>query len=144
MKSTEFVDIPHSVEKLSEESDDLELTHFFSDQLLERSSRAELDEEIKTRLIFFVSIVAHNIRMVDLCEFSHHIDFPFVFRDLFQHLLLHKLDSNNPVFTEVVTLVDDTVITLAERLGTIDVEVIINLLHALHLSNSKILNINQN
>jgi hypothetical protein len=56
-----------------------------------------------------------------------------MFWDLLEHLLLHEFDCDDAVFREVIALVDDSVVALAEGFGAIDVEVIADSLHALHL-----------
>lgn len=70
--------------------------------------------------------------MVDLGQLGHDVDFSLVLGDLLQHLLLHKLDSNDPILAEMVALEDHSVVAFAQRLGLIDVEVIGHLLHPLH------------
>ena len=115
-----------------DESDDLQLRHLLSDELLEGSSRAKLYKEIETRLIFLVAIVTHDIGMVDLGKLSHDVDFSLVFWDLLQHLLLHKLDSNDTIFTEMIALENHSIIALTQRFGLVDVEIIGHLLHPLH------------
>jgi hypothetical protein len=70
--------------------------------------------------------------MVDLGQFSHDLYLTFMLWYLIQHLLLHELHSDDPVFAEVVALEHHSVVTLAQLLRTIDVEIVVYLLHALH------------
>lgn len=71
--------------------------------------------------------------MVDFGQLGHHVDLPLVLGYLFQHLLLHELDRDDPVLRKVVALVHHPVVALAQLLGTVDIEIIVHLLHALHL-----------
>lgn len=70
--------------------------------------------------------------MVDLGQFSHHLDLTLMLWYLLQHLLLHELHSDDPVLAEVVALEHHAVVALAQLLRTIDVEIVVYLLHALH------------
>jgi hypothetical protein len=55
-----------------------------------------------------------------------------MFRYFLKHLLLHKLNSNDAVLAKMIALIDHTIVSLTERLTSIDVEVIIHLFHSLH------------
>ena len=70
--------------------------------------------------------------MVDLGQLSHDVDLSLMLGDLLQHLLLHKLHSNDPIFAEMVALEDHSVVAFAQRFGLVDVEIIGHLLHPLH------------
>ena len=70
--------------------------------------------------------------MVDLGQFSHDVDLSLVLGNLLQHLLLHKFDSNDPIFAEMVALEDHSIVAFAQRFGLVDVEIIGHLLHPLH------------
>ena len=74
--------------------------------------------------------------MVDLGQFSHHLDLTLMLRYLLQHLLLHELHSDDPVLAEVVALEHHAVVALAQLLRTIDVEIVVYLLHPLHYPHS--------
>lgn len=52
--------------------------------------------------------------------------------NLVKHFFFHELDSDDPVFWKMVALEDDSVVTLAQGLRTIDIEVLVELLHTLH------------
>lgn len=70
--------------------------------------------------------------MIDLGKFSHDLDLTLMLWYLVQHLLLHELDSDDPVLGEMVALIHHAVVALAQLLRTIDVEIVVYLLHALH------------
>lgn len=76
--------------------------------------------------------------MADLGQLRHHCDLPLMLWDLIQHFFFHELDSDDPVFGEMVALEDHPVVSLPQGLATIDVEVLVKLLHALHLNYFKI------
>jgi hypothetical protein len=71
--------------------------------------------------------------MVDFGKLSHDIDLSLMFWYFLEHLFFHKLDCDDPVLTEMVSLVDDSVVALSQLFGLIDVEVIGDFIHALHL-----------
>jgi hypothetical protein len=70
--------------------------------------------------------------VIDFGEFCHDIDLSFVLWYFFEHLLLHKLDSDDSVLRKMIALIDDPIVTLPQLLGTIDVEIFVHFLHALH------------
>lgn len=61
-----------------------------------------------------------------------------MFWNFFEHLLLHELDGNDSVLTEMVALEDHSVVALSQGPGPVDVEVIGDLLHPLHLFSTNI------
>lgn len=82
--------------------------------MFEGPSRAELDEEIEAGLVLFVTVVAHDIGVVDFGQLGHDVDLPLVLGDLFEHLLLHKFDGDDPVLTEVIALEDNSIVAFAQ------------------------------
>ena len=131
---TQLVYVCHCIEELLEQGDHLQLRHLFVDELLQCTSWAELNEEVETSFVLFVSVVAHDVGMGDLGELGHYLNLPLVLGDLIQHLLLHEFDRDDPVFWEMIALEDHSVVALSQMLWTIDVEIIVHLLHALHFS----------
>ena len=61
-----------------------------------------------------------------------YLDLTLVLGYLLQHLLLHKLHCDDPVLGQVVALVHHSVVSLAQLLRTVDVKIVVDLLHALH------------
>ena len=74
--------------------------------------------------------------MVDLGELGHYLNLPLVLWNLVEHLLLHELDSDDPVLRQVVAFKHHSVVALPQLLRTIDVEIVVYLLHPLHLISS--------
>lgn len=70
--------------------------------------------------------------MVDFGKFSHHLDFSFVLRDLIEHLLFHELDSDDSILREMIAFVDYSVVSFSQLFRTINVEIVVHALHALH------------
>jgi hypothetical protein len=81
--------------------------------------------------------------VVNFGEFCHDIDLSLMFWYFVEHFLFHKLDSNDPVLREVVALIDDSVVSLAQLLGTIDIKIVVDFLHALHCYKDKIIQLHQ-
>jgi len=118
-----------------EESHNFKLWYFFLHYGLEGSTGTELDEEEKSLFVFLVSVVAHDVGMLQFGQFCHDCDLPLMFRNLIKHLFLHELDGNYAIFWEMVAFEDDSVVALAELFGAIDIEVGVDCLHALHCLN---------
>lgn len=72
--------------------------------------------------------------MTNFGEILHHENLPFIVRVLIDFLFIYKLDRNDSVLAEMVAFVDNTELALAQSLGLVDVEIVIDLLHSFHLS----------
>lgn len=73
-------------------------------------------------------------------QIIHDDEFSFVVRELFEHVFIHELDSDDFVLTDPISFENDTEVTLTKNFWLVDVEVVCYLLHAflLHLSFLKI------
>lgn len=133
VRVTETVDVSHGVEELPEEGQDFEFADFGCGVVLERAAVAELEEAVESFGVFFVAVVAHDVGVSDFGEVFHDEDFPFVVGVLLELFLFDELDGDDSVFGEVVALVDRAKVALAQGLGLVDVEVLVDFLHSFHL-----------
>jgi hypothetical protein len=81
--------------------------------LFERTTTAELQKAVKTVVIFFVSVVTHDIGVSDFGEVLHDEDLSFIVRVLIELFFFDKFNSYDSVFAQMVPLIDHSEITLA-------------------------------
>lgn len=81
--------------------------------MFEGSSSTELNKAVEALRVLFVAIVTHNIGVFNFSEILHDYDFPLIAGIFLKHFFIHKLNSNDSVFAEMVTFIYDSEIALS-------------------------------